>query len=174
MKKLILLLHFTFSVFHFAFSQTAPGIEWQNTIGGTLNDDFSSMNQTLDGGYIIGGQSGSNISSDKTENSMGVSDYWLLKLYPDTTTGIPNIQPPINNIQLYPNPAKDEITITGYTLQNNQPTQLRIFDVMGKEVYSSTITTTNKKLSTKNFTSGVYYVQVGGGDNIARAKFVKT
>ena len=88
-------------------------------------------------------------------------------------TGISNIQSPINNIQLYPNPAKDEITITGYTLQNNQPALLKIYDVMGNDVYHSSVTTLNTKLKTLNFASGVYFVQLQTGLKVSRTKFIK-
>src|ERR1041384_3081915 len=51
-------------------------IQWQNTIGGNGEDILNSVQQTSDGGYILGGYSDSNISGDKTENSMGHTDYW--------------------------------------------------------------------------------------------------
>ena len=47
-------------------------IQWQNTIGGNDDDLLSSIQQTGDGGYIVGGYSYSNISGDKTENSNGI------------------------------------------------------------------------------------------------------
>lgn len=55
-------------------------IQWQNTIGGSSYDQAASIQQTADGGYIVGGISFSNISGDKTENSIGDLDYWVLKL----------------------------------------------------------------------------------------------
>ena len=64
---------------HSAFAQD-PMIEWQNTIGGNLNEELNSISQTIDGGYICGGWSESTISGDKTENSQGNSDYWVMKL----------------------------------------------------------------------------------------------
>ncbi len=54
-------------------------IQWQNTIGGNGNDELYSIQQTADGGYILGGHSGSDISGDKTENSIGDLDYWIVK-----------------------------------------------------------------------------------------------
>jgi hypothetical protein len=54
-------------------------IQWQNTIGGFGYEEFFSIEQTIDGGYIIGGISDSGISGDKTENSIGYSDYWIVK-----------------------------------------------------------------------------------------------
>ena len=55
-------------------------IQWQNTIGGDSSDCLLSIEQTTDGGYILGGWSKSNISGDKTENSNGFSDFWIVKL----------------------------------------------------------------------------------------------
>jgi hypothetical protein len=58
-------------------------IEWQNTIGGASTDFLASVEQTFDGGYIIGGYSKSGASGDKTElNFIGGEgyDYWIVKL----------------------------------------------------------------------------------------------
>jgi hypothetical protein len=55
-------------------------IQWQNTIGGTNNDELWSIQQTADGGYIAGGWSLSGIGADKTEICLGGSDYWMVKL----------------------------------------------------------------------------------------------
>ncbi len=58
----------------------AGNVEWDNTIGGTGDEGFSSLDQTSDGGYIIGGTSHSAISGDKTEGLIGDNDYWIVKL----------------------------------------------------------------------------------------------
>ena len=57
-------------------------IQWQNTIGGGGYDEIYSLQQTIDGGYVLGGTSSSNISCDKTENSLGAGDYWIVKTDP--------------------------------------------------------------------------------------------
>jgi hypothetical protein len=46
-------------------------IEWQNTIGGSKDDFCLDGHATSDGGYILAGHSKSNISGDKTENTLG-------------------------------------------------------------------------------------------------------
>ncbi len=61
------------------FSQ-APGIEWQNTIGGSLDDLLFCSDNTSDGGIILGGGSKSSITGDKTENNIGNYDFWVVKL----------------------------------------------------------------------------------------------
>ena len=55
-------------------------IQWQRTIGGEHLDGFSSIKQTNDGGYIMGGRSNSNISFEKSEDSRGSDDFWVVKL----------------------------------------------------------------------------------------------
>lgn len=58
-------------------------IAWQNTIGGSSDDKVYSIEQTNDNGYVLCGHSYSNIGVDKTENSLGLYDYWIIKLYPE-------------------------------------------------------------------------------------------
>ena len=65
-------------------------IEWQNTIGGDQGEGIEGLQQTIDGGYILGCISNSDISGDKTENHLGGADslgnyydYWVVKLDPE-------------------------------------------------------------------------------------------
>ncbi len=62
--------------------------EWQITLGGIGNDQLQSIQQTPDGGFIIGGSSDSSPIKDsegatignKSEESKGSLDYWIIKL----------------------------------------------------------------------------------------------
>jgi len=54
--------------------------QWDKTIGGNDDDKLYALVQTNDGGYLLGGLSSSNISGEKTKNSRGYSDYWIVKL----------------------------------------------------------------------------------------------
>ncbi|MDO7874507.1 T9SS type A sorting domain-containing protein [Hymenobacter sp. ASUV-10] len=59
----------------------ATGVkQWDKTFGGSNDDKLSSLHQTADGGYIIGGQSNSGASGSKTQSGMGGFDLWVLKL----------------------------------------------------------------------------------------------
>ncbi len=60
-----------------AFAQ--PKIKAQKLIGGDNKDELCCMVRTPDGGLLAGGSSYSNISGDKTENSRGDADYWIIK-----------------------------------------------------------------------------------------------
>ncbi|MBL7916577.1 MAG: T9SS type A sorting domain-containing protein [Bacteroidia bacterium] len=77
MKKHLLIFLILFTVN--CLKALAQEIDWQNTIGGNGNDELYSIQQTADGGYILGGRSNSDISGDKSENNIGSYDYWIVK-----------------------------------------------------------------------------------------------
>jgi hypothetical protein len=113
-------------------------IVWQKTIGGSDEDWLKELDQTTDGGYILGGWSTSNISGDKTENSSGLSDYWIVKLFPDTTTSIPTLQSSINNLQISPNPSSGMFQITFPSSSSEKTTYtLEVISTLGQTVYTS-------------------------------------
>jgi hypothetical protein len=59
----------------------ANGIkQWDATFGGSGDDEGRYIEQTEDGGYILGGYSDSDSGNDKTENSRGKIDYWIIKI----------------------------------------------------------------------------------------------
>ncbi|HMJ91933.1 MAG TPA: hypothetical protein VK530_19060 [Candidatus Acidoferrum sp.] len=54
--------------------------QWERSFGGTELDRVNDVQQTSDGGYIVGSTSHSGISGNKTSASLGGADYWVLKL----------------------------------------------------------------------------------------------
>lgn len=77
MKKILFLSNI---ILNFAISvhAQAPAIQWQKTLGGTSDDKATSVQQTTDGGYIVGGYTYST-DGDVTGNHGGY-DYWVVKL----------------------------------------------------------------------------------------------
>jgi hypothetical protein len=55
-------------------------VQWQKTYGGEYADLLRNMEQTKDGGYILGGYSNSPMSGDKTDANIGIGDFWILKI----------------------------------------------------------------------------------------------
>src|SRR6185295_3867785 len=81
MKKFLLLFYFTFCILHFTFSQNPLIKQWDKKFGGTGTDQFYSIKQTKDGGYILGGLSYSDSSGEKTQPTWGTgSDFWIVKI----------------------------------------------------------------------------------------------
>lgn len=55
-------------------------VEWERSFGGIYKDELSSISQTDDEGYIVGGYSNSILSGNKNEGSLGEGDFWIIKL----------------------------------------------------------------------------------------------
>lgn len=55
-------------------------LNWQKNIGGSGSDFLQSIKLTVDGGYILAGNSSSNRGYSKMEDSKGLDDYWIIKL----------------------------------------------------------------------------------------------
>ncbi|QMU29527.1 T9SS type A sorting domain-containing protein [Adhaeribacter radiodurans] len=58
---------------------------WDKTIGGNKSDNLTTIVQSTDGGYLLGGTSKSGKIGNKTEINKGSTDYWVVKLQPDGT-----------------------------------------------------------------------------------------
>src|SRR6185295_9292086 len=53
--------------------------QWDKDFGSTNDEKLYSLQQTSDGGYIFGGWSNSDSSGNKTQNTWGDFDYWIVK-----------------------------------------------------------------------------------------------
>ena len=58
-------------------------IVWQDDLGWTGSDIPNTIISTLDGGFVVGGYSGSSMGGDKSEGSYGSVDFWVLKFGAD-------------------------------------------------------------------------------------------
>lgn len=81
-------------------------IEWRKMYGGTGYDQVGSVQQTTDGGYIIGGSTNSN-DGDVSSAHPGGMDYWVLKL---SSSGIVEWQKTMGGISVE----------QGYTVRQTQ------------------------------------------------------
>lgn len=75
----------------------------------------------------------------------------------------------IDDFTLYPNPANNEITVSGLT---NQYT-LKIQDAAGKLIYTENINSNTKNIDLTNFDNGIYSISLESETAILTKKFVK-
>ena len=61
---------------------------WQRTVGGAADDALTKIAFRPNGSYVIGGHSRSDIGFEKTENNLGVNDFWVLSFECDLETDI--------------------------------------------------------------------------------------
>lgn len=53
--------------------------QWDKVYGGDKSDNLVAIIATQDEGYLLGGQSNSGKSGDKTEPGLGSYDFWIVK-----------------------------------------------------------------------------------------------
>lgn len=76
-----------------------------------------------------------------------------------------------SSLVIYPNPADEFLSIKNSFVENETVT-VKIFDVAGREIYSSPAKTSNLKLETRNLENGIYFCQLKSGDKIFNQKFI--
>jgi len=54
--------------------------QWDKRFGGSELDELQDLKETIDGGFLLGGITLSNLSGDITEPTRGLSDYWVVKV----------------------------------------------------------------------------------------------
>ncbi len=142
-------------------------IEWQNNIGGAFGERLPRALLNNDGSFTIAGQSASDISGDKTENSRGSVDFWIINHA--ATLGIE--ENPFNKaITLYPNPAKNTLQLN---TQEQTIDQVNIYTITGGKVLQLDVDTVSPTMDVSGLAAGVYYVQLYSGKNVALKKFIK-
>lgn len=136
-------------------------IVWDKTIGGSDDDIANDIIQTNDGGYIIGSTSTSSVSGDKSEDSKGLSDFWLLKLDAESLNTIENNFS--NEIQLSPNPTNGILSIT---IENQYETiTSTILNVLGQKIKTEEYNTTKSFQINLDTASGIYFIELKNQDN---------
>ena len=127
--------------------------QWQLHLGGS-NDDFtSSIIQTNDGGYLVGGVSASNDFDVTLNNQWGNQEIWIVKLSPSLGVNENYFQ---NKISIYPNPNSGKFIL----YSNKNLSNIKVFDIMGKEVWSVGASSNSMfDIDISQYSQGVYYVR---------------
>ncbi|QMU29523.1 T9SS type A sorting domain-containing protein [Adhaeribacter radiodurans] len=120
--------------------------QWDKRYGGSSFEEVRTVFQTQDGGLLIGGRSASGESGDKTQPSQGETDFWLVKVSPDSLSTLATIAARVTNsvsssiltsekvnLTAYPNPSQDKVTIK-FTLPNTQTASVKVYNSQGKEI----------------------------------------
>lgn len=109
----------------------------------------------------------------------GINYYRLLQVDKDGNTKYSQVLTVtfdgLNEIKLYPNPAKEVVNINGY-LSANTDMQVKVTDGSGKTVllrtYKNQNGVWNTQLSLNRLQSGMYYVQISDGKNVIHTQTI--
>jgi hypothetical protein len=135
---------------------TVGNLQWQKTLGGTIEDWAHSLCQTADGKYAIAGYSLS-YNGDVT-GPHGLYDMWVVKLGA-VITGVDDSEQSGINYSVYPNPTTDLLNI------KIQPSLVgstySLTDLMGKTIITGKVMEENSVIDISGFAGGMYFLRVG-------------
>ena len=160
-------------------------------INGIANYDYATIKFTMAGGMSnVLTYNGTNNDADLpqsilfknnfifvTGSSVGVnsqSDFTTLK-YDPATLATTNFTANSSQIKVYPNPAKNFVTVDLSDITNLDVTTLKIAisDMIGRTIITNKVSSTVTELNTQNLRTGTYILQVTEGNkNIATKKII--
>ncbi|MCS6917217.1 MAG: T9SS type A sorting domain-containing protein [Chitinophagales bacterium] len=134
----------------------------QKYLGGTGGNRDDSVYPTVGGSHLLAGYPKSN--DRRLSGHRGDSECWVEKPTGNSTF-VPDFSTRENkNMQLWPNPATDEITITyGNSIPSDAPIRLRLFDLTGKVIFEKEMTPSGKNATTLSLAAlsqGMYIVEM--------------
>ena len=134
---------------------------WDKTIGGSDNDYNASLQYIAnDDSVLIGGSSSSIISGDKSEDTRGLFDYWIVKLESD------NLQTNFyekSNISIYPNPTAKKIFIDFQKIFKK--VTVNLINVLGQLILEKKYTNSSKIEFNIDGPKGIYFVNIDNENN---------
>lgn len=142
-------------------------VQWDKTIGGDQIDYARSIVESADGSYAISGRSVSSLSGDKTEESQGLYDYWIVHLSPSLGIYDSSLE---NSIILYPNPATNKLWIN---VGERQIESLLIYSENGQIINRLDEFDSKLSIDVSYLASGIYFVEFFSDGKSAIKKFVK-
>lgn len=162
-------------------------VMWQKTYGGRYSDLLRSLEQTKDGGFILGGYSNSPKSGDKTAASIGIGDYWVIKTDELGAIEWQNTYGGTGDNQLYVvHQTADEgfivggntnspgsLTVKGGSVQSGSDFWLLRLDVKGEVVWSETYNYGKSDILTSLVENSDHSFLVGGYAQSERGTMAK-
>lgn len=113
----------------------------------------------------ISAYSNSNLLHTLIGNKGGGLNYFTLDLNQLSVEQLTNV-----DINLYPNPANDFVTITGQQAKSN----LAIQDLTGKTVLNKTLKTNNEEIDISSLPNGIYFAVISNASQKTIIKLIKT
>ena len=135
---------------YFAAKLSATGtVQWKKCYGGSLEDDPSCIQQTIDGGYIMCGWSAS--SDSQVSGNHGRFDYWVVKL----DTNYLSLEAPVTStipVSVLPNPTTGYVAVTGI-----EHADIQVYSLTGQLLKEAKHT---DNITLRELPSGLYLLKI--------------
>jgi hypothetical protein len=146
---------------------SAGNIFWFDSLTGNQaipNSDYPS-NFNSGRRSTISAYSNSNLLHTLIGNKGGGLNYFILNLNQLSVEQLTTV-----DINLYPNPASESITISGQHAKSN----LAIQDLTGKTILNKTLNTSNEEIDISSLPNGIYFAVISNASQKTMIKLIKT
>jgi hypothetical protein len=123
-------------------------IQWLKCLGSTSQDVAYAVQQTTDGGFILGGYTSAIVNDGDVTGNHGGADFWVVKL--GSKTAVDNIDK--EAISILPSPVSDILYING--MKNGT---IKIYNISGQLIKQAE---NINNISVSECPSGLYFVQL--------------
>ena len=142
---------------------------WDKAYGSWRDEELASIAAAADGDFVLGGYSYSNSGPEKSEDSKGENDYWLVKIADSTTiTSRPAaFHAEALTASARPNPVSGKTT---FVLNLDKPASLtlELRDVAGrivaKEAFPAPAGQSERGFDASELSAGVYFYAIRAAD----------
>ncbi|MBL7826752.1 MAG: T9SS type A sorting domain-containing protein, partial [Saprospiraceae bacterium] len=115
-----------------------------------------AIDQTPDGGLIIGGNTWSTDGDVTGSEVMGPPDFWIVKLGHESVAAE---TPETENLEIYPSPVNDVLSLK----LPQAPMQVRVYDLSGKQV-GIVQPRPDGRLDVSHLSAGFYFLEAWSED----------
>jgi len=151
---------------------------WQKCIGGQGSEAIPGLPfgviKKSDINYVIAAQTDYGPSYDVACDPYGGfldEDWWVFEIK-DTTTGMQEHFAGQNQINVYPNPAKDYFIFEIPPMTSTSEASVKISDIYGREVAGVKVNTAKTVLDVRAFEAGIYFYHVEIDGMFYSGKFI--
>jgi hypothetical protein len=153
-------------------------LRWVQHPGGTGNEFLNDMTVLLDGSLLVAGTSDSNVSRDKTSNSRGSADIWVLKMSTSNGALSATKQLPNVSVSLYPNPANAPVVWLALNgLQQQAPVKVEIVNAVGQIVHTTQADVQRgniqQEIALPALPTGLYILRVHTAEGVINKQLLK-
>jgi len=140
--------------------------EFNKYSGSSTTDELITIVPTPDSGYIAAG-----------DFSPYNQDMWVIKMDSfgcDTigcqSTEVTKIYNPLKEFNIYPNPFND---IINFNFNEKNAFQIRIYDLLGKSIFSQNVSNSDKEMDLSFLPKGIYLLQIKTKNKVTYKKIIK-
>lgn len=146
---------------------TDLSIKSQFMYGGDGDESPPNFLEIENNSILLFGASESDVSGEKTIQSQGGYDFWILELSTDLSTDyfVKN-----ETLKIFPNPTSNTFQISNLPLGESH--EIFIYDMMGKTVLSTSISATKNSVDVNSLNPGMYTLQMFDGETRYSSKLI--